>query len=174
VEIKPDAAGLAAISELARKANDETMTEIKKTQEEKMKVLITAPEIPMEELISLRAHIDECDDDFSNEPLTVDYTAKWDDLQPATTKTLLIEDIEDSKPHSSQEASQLMEDAILGELDLPEFKPITGKVLTIAPDKIVPVDEFESIMNDPEPPPMATPAPTTPRKKLMILDEDEI
>lgn len=170
--IGPDEEGLAAIAELARKANAETMAEIEATRQEKMKKLVTAPEISITEVMKLTAPVDACEDDFSNEPLVRDYKAKWDDLQPTTTKAILIEDIEDSAPHTMQEASKLMEEATLGEaLEAHGFKPIPGKALVL-PEGVKPVEDIESILNAPEP--LATQAPVTPRRKLMILDEDEL
>jgi hypothetical protein len=88
------------------------------------------------------------------------------------TTSVLIEDIEDSPPHFMQEASKLMEDATLG-VPVVEFKPVLGKALTVpeAPS-ILTATELEALLNEPNP--LATPAPLNPRKKLALLDEDEL
>jgi hypothetical protein len=143
---EPDAEGLAAIAEIARKANAETMAEIEATHKTKMDKLTTIP-IPeltnIEEILKVKTSVV----DYPNEPLVVvDYKAKWDDLQPTTTKAVVIEDIED---------------------DLQPMK--VAKVTALVGE---PVEDIESVLNDPEP--LATVAPATPRKKLMIMEEDEL
>ena len=102
--------------------------------------------------------------DLSDSHVIGDYKLKWDLTDQPTTSSVLIEDIEDSPPHSMQEASKLMEEASIGEAVVPDFKPVTGKVLT-AP-------ELENLLNEHDP--LATPAPINPRKKLVLLDEDEL
>jgi hypothetical protein len=102
-----------------------------------------------------------------------DYKLTWDltDQILHPTKSVLIEDIEDSPPHTMQEASKLMAEATLGEtLDAVDFKPVTGKALILPEGKLV--EDIESFINSPEL--LATPAPTNPRKKLVLLDEDEL
>ena len=144
--IGPDEGGLATISELARKANAETMAEIEVETQRKMKKLVVPPEVPAEEIMKLKADIDECKskNDLSNETLVTDYKVKWDNFQPTTTESVVIEDIEDAATAAKAVAG------LVGE----------------------PVEEIESILNDPEP--LATVAPLTPRKKLLILEEDEL
>jgi hypothetical protein len=146
VEITPDAEGLAAIGEIARKMNEETRAEAEE------------------------AHQAKAEADRQKTAALLNTTWSFSDfadqlLKP--TKSIIIEDVQDSPPHSMQEATKLMEEASLGELKTANFKPITGKVLT---SKLV--EDIEGFLNDPDP--LANPAPTNPRKRLMLLDEDEL
>ena len=149
-------------------ASPEIYEEIK-AQNEEPKTITVEPETEPQ-VVTLHAGIDEVDTPPNpDHSMVVNYDVDWSE----PTKLVLIEDIEDSPPHSMQEASKLMEEATLG-VPVVEFKPVPGKDLTVPPEdsSILTATELETLLNDPNP--MATPAPLNPRKKLMLLDEDEL
>jgi hypothetical protein len=132
--------------------------------------LIEAPDLPVEDVMALRADADECITD-PDVPLVTDYEAIWDAIEPKPV-TGLIDSI--LKPMLTlEEAADSMEASpSLGESKAAMFDAPAGVSLTPAPEPAAVIDDVEAFLNSP--PTISTPAPGSPRKKLILLEEDEV